>query len=170
MEDKKGVDIISLIQSDHSNFLEKDDYLNKLLFDFLNKDLSWGKEDVKEFLALFINIILRHFEDEADLVKLLEKKMDVTDNKIIMINAFIQEHETIKKRIGQINIALNDYKPQVREVKENLKKNAHEILELVTKHAQKEDVSLFPLARELLTKSDLEQLQNTVETRKNMRK
>ena len=48
MENKKEFDIISLIQNEHSTYLEKHDILKKIIFDLLDKDNPW--EDVKEFL------------------------------------------------------------------------------------------------------------------------
>jgi len=163
MEEQKGFEIISLIQNEHTNYLEKHDVLNKLILGLLDKDEPW--KDIKEFLEFFNNVILEHFEDEAEVIKLLLHNNGLTEEGTKTVNTVLQEHSNIIKHINQLNSTGKIYTPLLREVKEDFIANAHELIDIVTKHASMEDLEFFPLARNLLSKSELEQLKNTIETK-----
>jgi len=163
MEEKKGFEIISLIQNEHTNYIEKHDIFNKLILGLLDKDEPW--KDIKEFLEFFNNVILEHFEDEAEVIKLLAHNKGLSKEGTETINKVLQEHDNLTKRIKQLNGIGKIYSPLLREVKEGFIANAHELIDLITKHAAMEDKEFFPLARQLLSKPELEQLKNAVESK-----
>jgi len=165
MEQKKEFDIISLIQNEHSTYLEKHDILKKIIFDLLDKDNPWG--DVKEFLSFFDNVLLKHFEDEAVVIKLLLDNKALTEGEADIVNTVIKEHGAIIKRINQLSEKGKIYTPLLREVKEDFIANAHDLIELVTKHANKEDAEFFPVARRLLSRTDLVEIKKIIEEKRN---
>ncbi|OGF56023.1 MAG: hypothetical protein A2452_11220 [Candidatus Firestonebacteria bacterium RIFOXYC2_FULL_39_67] len=165
MENKKEFDIISLIQNEHSTYLEKHDILKKIIFDLLDKDNPW--EDVKEFLSFFNNVLLKHFEDETAVIKLLLDNKDMTNEEADIVNTVIQEHKTIVKCINKLNETGKIYTPLLREIKEDFIAEAHDLIDIITKHANTEDAKFFPLARKLLSKVELDEIRKTIEERRN---
>ncbi|HAN21063.1 MAG TPA: hypothetical protein DCP51_05240 [Clostridiales bacterium] len=165
MEQKKEFDIVSLIQNEHSASLEKHDIIKKLIFDLLDRDNPW--EDIKKFLSFFNDVLLKHFEDEGVVIKFLLDNKTITNAEADIVNTVIKEHGVIIKRINQLNEAGKIYTALLREVKEDFIANAHDLIELVTKHANKEDAEFFPVARKLLSKTDLDEIRKTLEGKRN---
>ncbi len=116
-----------------------------------------GVEAAEKAVRLLEEGVLPHFErEEAFLLRPLGEKVGRTGS---LVDVIAYEHAEVRREVGKIREALAALKaarqgPQAGEVEE-LNRHGIFTVQFLWDHFRKENTSLFPTAREVLTSAEL---------------
>ncbi len=153
MNDEKNV--IDIICQTHSQVSERVILLKDMMTKFAKEDIF---DNLKEVLTFFSKHIPIHFAYEEIMIDEL-KTTNLKQNEHNMIDEILNEHKKLIKVFGKMSGLIEGIEKVNSNLKEDFIELVNDLLEMLPKHAKKEDRLLFPVAQRKLNNKQKEEIE-----------
>lgn len=156
MTEKNFVDVVQFI---HTQVREKIVFWKGLL-PILDRDDIWS--DVKQIIDFFNNEVVEHFKIEESMITIAKKNPKNTDGELKVMEEILEEHALIRQNLKGLNEIYRRFDNFDRDIKGSFIETSHKIIDMIVKHAEKEDKDLFPVLRKKISSNDLSKIKKNI--------
>lgn len=141
MTEKNFVEDMQFI---HTRFREKIVFWRGLL-PILDRDNVWS--DVKSIMDFLNNEVVAHFKIEETLITTAKKNPKNTAGELKIMEEILEEHILIGQNLKELNEIYRKFNSFDKDIRESFIETSHKIIDMIVKHAEKEDKDFFPALR-----------------------
>ncbi len=153
--------IISIICETHTEMKEKIWILKNMLTTF-DKNEVW--DETSTILMFFNTTLVKHFKRGDILISMLYKIGKLSEFEKETIDGILQDHKTLLDKFDKLNEIIKKFTPYNHLIREKFIEIYTGIIDLLLLHADKEDKTLYPIARRELKKEHLNELEKKIKT------